>query len=222
MASLLSKVKVLISASLHSLLDDALRQNSLQVFDEYIRQAERSIDAFQDTMVELAASVKMLKRKYDEAATDAARLDLTVDNLLKADKETLAKVTMNKLNHQTEIARVYKQQLDRQGQTYQTLYDVIAVLNSKVDTLKMQREQVAVLLQLVRTKNIASRSIKDVQAIADNNTKALVENVQSQLDTADARLEVATSRLSDQIDQEVDNAELNTQLDARRAKLGLT
>ncbi len=222
MASLLSKVKVLISASLHSLLDDALRQNSLQVFDEYIRQAERSIDAFQDTMVELAASVKMLKRKYDEASNEAAKLDLTVDNLLKADKETLAKVTMNKLNHQTEIARVYKQQLDRQGQTYQTLYDVIAVLNSKVDTLKMQREQVAVLLQLVRTKNIASRSIKDVQAIADNNTNELVENVKTQLDTADARLEVATSRLSDQIDQEVDNAELNTQLDARRAKLGLT
>ncbi len=222
MQTLLGKVKILISATLHSIVDQALQANSLDVFDEYIRQAERSMDALKDAMVDLGASVKMLKRKYDEAANDAAKLDLDVDQLLKADKTTLARVTQSKLNQQTEIAKVYQSQFQKQSSTYQTLYDVITVLQSKVDMLHSQRDQVAVLLQLVKTKKIAARSIKDVQSIADDRTKAIVEDVKTQLDNADARLEVATSRLSDQIDEETDNVELNAQLEQRRAKLGLS
>ncbi len=222
MQTLLGKVKVLISATLHSIVDQALQSNSLEVFDEYIRQAERSISAFKDAMVDLGASVKTLKRKYDEAADAAAKLDFEVDQMLKANKTTLARVTQSKLNQQTEIARVYQDQFQKQSHTYQTLYDVVSVLQSKVDTLHAQRDQVAVLLQLVKTKKLAARSIKDVQTIADDRTASIVEDVKTQLDNADARLEVATSRLSDQIDAETDNAELNTQLEQRRAKLGLS
>ncbi len=221
MASLLSKVKTLVSATLHSIVDSALRANSLEVFDEYIRQAERSIEAFKETMVDLGASVKMLKRKYDEAADEAAKLDLTIDQLVKQGKDTLAKITINKFNQQSEIARTYQAQLKRQSDTYQLLYDLIVVLQSKIDMLHTEREQVAVLLQLLKSKQIAAKSIKDVQTIADGRTKDIVDDVKSRLDQADARLEVATSRLSDQIDAEVDNEELNSQLEARRAKLGL-
>ena len=39
MASLLSKVQTLISANLHSLVDNALKANSVAVLDEYIRQS---------------------------------------------------------------------------------------------------------------------------------------------------------------------------------------
>ena len=222
MQTLLGKVKTLLSATLHSIVDQALQSKSLDVFDEYIRQAERSTSAFKETMIELGGSIKTLKRKYDESADGAAKLDFEVDTLLKANKTTLARVTQDKLNKQTEIARVYQDQLQKQSATYQTLYDVTTVLESKVDTLRAQREQVAVLLQLVKTKKIAARSIKDVADIADDKTASIVENVKTQLDQADSRLEVATSRLSDQIDNEVGNVELNAQLEQRRAKLGLS
>ena len=43
--TLLGKVQILISATLHSLLDRALDSNSLAVFDEYIRDAEQSTRA---------------------------------------------------------------------------------------------------------------------------------------------------------------------------------
>lgn len=222
MQTLLGKVKTLLSATLHSIVDQALQSKSLDVFDEYIRQAERSTAAFKETMIELGGSIKTLKRKYDESAVGAAKLDFEVDTLLKANKTTLARVTQDRLNKQTEIARVYQDQLQKQSATYQTLYDVTTVLESKVDTLRAQREQVAVLLQLVKTKKIAARSIKDVADIADDKTASIVENVKTQLDQADSRLEVATSRLSDQIDNEVGNVELNAQLEQRRAKLGLS
>ncbi len=222
MQTLLGKVKILVSATLHSIVDQALQSNSLEVFDEYIRQAQRSMEALKDAMIDLGASIKTLKRKYDEAADAAAKLDFQVDQLLKANKTTLARVTQDKLNHQTEIARVYQDQFKKQSTTYQTLYDVVSVLQSKVDMLNAQRDQVAVLLQLVKSKRLAARSIKDVQSIADDKTAAIVEDVKTQLDNADSRLEVATSRLSDQIDAETSNSELNAQLEQRRAKLGLT
>jgi phage shock protein A len=220
--SLLGKIKILISATLHSLFDQALRSNSLAVFDEYIREAEQSMETLKSALVDLVVTVKTLKRKYEAAADEAAKLDLQVDAALQADKTVIAKVAQTKLNNQLDIARTYQDQYQKQTATYKTLNDTVDILQSKVDILHSQRDQVATLLQLIKSKNVIARSIKDVQDIADDRTKRIVEDVRTQLDTADARLEVATTRLSDQIDTEIEDAQLDAQLDARRQRLGLT
>ncbi|MCC7446238.1 MAG: PspA/IM30 family protein [Anaerolineae bacterium] len=220
--TLLGKIQILISASLHSLFDQALRSNSLAVFDEYIRDAERSMETLKSALVDLSVTIKTLRAKYDDAADDAAKLDLQVDAALKADKNVLAKVAQSKLNQQLDIARTYKEQYEKQSETYNTLLEVVQVLQAKVDILHSQRDQVATLLQLIKSKNIVSTSIKDIQTIADDRTARIVEDVRTQLDTADARLEVATTRLSDQMSDEVGDAQLNAQLEARRQRLGLT
>jgi len=220
--SLLGKIKILVNATLHSLVDRALESNSLGVFDEYIREAEQSMETLKSALVDLRATTQMLKRKYDEASDEAAKLDMQVDAALKVNKAMLAKIAQSKLNQQLDIAKTYQEQYQKQVVTFTTLTDIVQVLQSKVEVLYSQRDQVATLLQLVRSKNVIAHSIKDVQDIADDKTARIVESVKTQLDTADARLEVATSRLSDQIDQEVGDAQLNAQLEARRQRLGLT
>ncbi len=220
--TLLGKIKILISATLHSIVDRALESNSLGVFDEYIRDAEQSMEALRSALLDLAGTIKTLKVRYESAADEAAKLDLEVDAALKAGKTVLAKIAQSQLNQQLEIARTYQEQYQKQGTTFKTLKDVVDVLQSKVEILYSQREQVATLLQLVKSKNVIARSIKDVQSIADDRTAKIVESVRTQLDTADAKLEVATSRLSDQIDQEIGDATLNAQLESRRQRLGLT
>lgn len=219
--SLLSKIGVLVSATLHSILDRALQSNSLGVFDEYIRQAESSMRLLEDALVDLKATVKGLAGKYDRAADDAARLDLEVDQLLKAGKESLAKATMLRMNSALDIARSYKDQYEKQKTAVDTLVEVVHVLHAKVDVLKSQREQVATFLQLIKTKNIAARSIKDIEKISDTKTAAIIEDVRSQLDVADARLEVATTRLSTEIEAGIGDATLEAQLEERRQRLGL-
>jgi phage shock protein A len=220
--SLLGKIKILIGASLHGLVDRALESNSVAVFDQYIRDAEQSMTLLKSAITDLAATTKMLRRKYDEAADEAARYDLQVDAALKAGKDTLAKVTQSKLNQQLEIAKTYKEQYEKEQSTFGTLTDVVQVLQAKVDVLHTQRDQVATLLQLVKSKNLIARSIKDVQQISDDKTKRIVEDVKTQLDTADARLEVASSRLSTQIDDAVADSQLENQLESRRQRLGLS
>lgn len=220
--TLLGKIRILISASLHSLLDQALNSNSLAVFDEYIREAEHSMETLKSALVDLSATIKTLSARYNEAANEAAKLDLQVDESLKANKNVLAKVAQTKLNQQLDIARTYQEQYQKQKETYDTLLEVVQVLQAKVDVLYSQRDQVAVLLQLIKSKNLVSHSIKDIQSIADDKTRNIVEQVKTELDTADSRLEVATSRLSNQIEDEVNDAGLNAQLEARRARLGLS
>ncbi len=219
--SLLGKIGLLISATLHSIVDRALESNSLGVFDEYIRQAETSMRLLRDALIDLRATIKSLKTKYEAAANDAAKLDLQVDAALKADKETLAKATMLRVNNQLEIAHTYKDQLDKQGSTYETLIEVVDVLQAKVDVLKTQREQVASLLELIKSKSIIARSIKDIEKISDSKAAQIVDKVRSDLDTADARLEVATSRLSTQLETTLEDATLEAQLEERRSRLGL-
>ena len=220
--SLLQKIGILISATLHSIVDRALQSNSLGVFDEYIRQAEASMKLIEDALIDLKVTVKSLQVKYDRAADEAARLDLQVDQAIKAGKESLAKATMLRMNNQLEIAQTYKAQHEKQAHTYQTLIEVVQVLDSKVAVLKSQREQVATLLELIKSKQIAARSIKDIQKISDTRAQAIVEDVRARLDMADEGLEQATSRLSAQIDMEIGDAELEAQLEERRARLGLS
>lgn len=219
--SFFTKLQILISASLHSIVDRALEQNSLGVFDEYIRQAENSMATLKSAMVDMNASIKTLKRKYDESANEAATLDIQVDQALKSGKETLAKAQLTRLNAQLDIARTYQDQYEKQSHTYATLLEVVQILQAKVDVLSEQRDQVATLLELIKSKKIIARSIKDVRNITDDRTAKIVDNVRSQLDQADARLEVATSRLSDEIQEEVGDANLEAQLEERRQKLGL-
>lgn len=220
--SLLQKIGILVSATLHSIVDRALESNSLGVFDEYVRQAENSMRLIEDALVDLKVTVKSLEVKYNRAADEAAKLDLQIDQAIKGGKDLLAKATMLRMNSQLEIAKTYKEQFDKQSNAYRTLLEVIQVLDAKVATLKSQRDQVATLLELVKSKKIVVRSIKDIEKISDTKATAIVENVRTQLDQADARLEMATARLSTAIDQEVGDVELETQLEERRARLGLS
>src|SRR5262249_12299800 len=115
--SLLGKIRILISASLHSLLDRALESNSLAVFDDYIRQAQSSMETLRSALIDLKVTVKTLAVKYDQSADEAAKLDLQVDAALKANKTVLAKAIQTKLNSELDIAHTYKDQYEKQSAT---------------------------------------------------------------------------------------------------------
>ncbi len=220
--NLLQKIGVLISATLHSIVDRALQANSVAVFDEYIRQAENSMKLIQSALVDLKTTVRTLHAKYNQAADEAARLDLQIDQALRAGREALAKAHMVRLNSLMEIAQTYKTQYERQSRAYNLLTETVQILQSKVDVLHAQRDQVATMLELIRSKNIVARSIKDIDKVSDTRTRQIMEDVRSQMDMADARLEMAASRLSAEIEAQAGDLTLEAQLEERRQRLGLT
>jgi phage shock protein A len=224
MASLLEKVSTLISANLHAMVDSALKANSLAVFDEYIRQAENNLDALEDAAATIGGNVKTLKRKVDQYQADASKLDAQIDELLRQGKEDLAAAVQSKLNSTNGLLTQYKTDYDRTQVEYQKLLDSKLKLEAKMTTIKQQREEMEALLELAKAKEKtigAIRSLKDLEGVGDADIARVTEGIRARLDKADARTEMATSRLSEQVDDALGRAEIDVQLAERKRRLGM-
>ena len=224
MASLLSKVQTLISANLHSLVDNALKANSVAVLDEYIRQAEDNLDDLQDALVTVRGQVKTLKRKYDMFQAEADQLDADIDRLLKLGKEDLAVAAQSQYNSKAALAQEYKSQYEKQQIEADKLGDARLKLEAKMTTIKQEREHMLALLELAKSKEIAAktiRSLDDVQGIGDSDIARVGEQIRARLDRADAEMETHATSLEAQMDDVLGKAGLEDQLAERKRRLGL-
>lgn len=224
MASLLSKVQTLISANLHSLVDNALKANSVAVLDEYIRQAEDNLDDLQDALVTVRGQVKTLKRKYDMFQAEADQLDADIDRLLKLGKEDLAVAAQSQYNSKAALAQEYKEQYEKQQVEADKLSDAQLKLQAKMTTIKQEREHMLALLELAKSKEItakAIRSLDDLQGIGDSDIARVGEQIRARLDRADAEMETHSTSLEAQMDEVLGKAGLEDQLAERKRRLGL-
>jgi len=224
MASLLDKVNTLISANLHSMIDKALESNNLKVMDEYIRQAEKNLDALEDSAATVGGTVKTLKRKYDEISAKVEKLDRDIDLLLTKNKNDLAMATQSDLNSKKQLAQEYYEQWQQQEGEYKKLMDAKLKLEVRLEGIRQEREQIKALLELAEAKKITTktiRSIEDLQGSGDADARRIGDQIRARLDKIDAESEMVSSRLQNQVDDVIGAAELEDQLAERRSRLGL-
>jgi phage shock protein A len=225
MASLLDKVGTLIKANLHAMVDQALKANSLAVFDQYIRDAENNLEALEDAAATVGGNVKTLGRKVEQYTADSAKQDADIDALLKQGKDELAAAVQAKLNTTTELLAQYQGSYQKTQVEYQKLMDAKLKLEAKLTTIKQEREEMQALLDLAKSKERtvgAIRSLKDLEGVGDADIARITEGIRSRLDQAEARAEIETSRLESQVDEALGKAELDNQLAERKKRLGLS
>ena len=78
------------------------------------------------------------------------------------------------------------------------------------------------LVELTEAKKTTTRTIKSLDAlsnVSDKEVSGLAEQIRARLDTEDARLDMATRNISDQIDDVVRSGEIDRQLEERRRRL---
>lgn len=224
MASLLEKVRVLISANLHDLVDQALKQNSIAVINQYIRQVEDNLEDLEDAALTVGGQVKTLQRKYEEYRAKAEELDRSIDILLKENKEELAVAQQSKYNSTTRLAEEYKEQYGRQQAEYQKLLDAKVKLEAKLATIKQEREELQALLDLAKSKEITYKtmqSLEDLMGTGDADIARIAESIRTRLDKAAAQSELMASRLEAQVDEVLERDLIDTQLAERKKRLGL-
>jgi phage shock protein A len=225
MASLLDKVGTLIRANLHSMVDQALKSNSVAVLDEYIRQAENNLEDLEDAAATVGGNVRTLERKYTEYEAKADELDRNIDLLLQKGKDELAVAAQSKLNSTRRLADDYKAQWEQQQREYQALINAKLKLEAKLTTIKQEREELQALLELAKSKEITARAIQsldDVVGVGDSDVARIGESIRARLDKASARSELAASRLEDQMDEVLEHSAIDIQLEERKRRLGLT
>lgn len=220
--TLFEKINTLISANLHGLVDRALEANSVQVMDEYIRQVERNLDALEDSAATVGGTVKTLKRKYEEFAAAAEKLDRDIDTLIIKGKNDLAAAAQSELNTKQQLAQEYYEQWQDQEQHYQRMLDMRLKLESKLTTIKQEREHLRALIELAEAKKTTIKTVKSLDQLAstgDDQVNDLAQRIRANLDREDARLEVATRNVSEQIEEAVRGGEIERQLEERRRRL---
>jgi phage shock protein A len=222
MASFIDKVNTLISANLHSIVDRALEQNSVAVMDEYIRQAEKNLEALEDSAATVGGTVKTLKRKYEEFSQKAEKLDRDIDTLILKGKDDLAAAAQAELNTQQQLSQEYFEQWQQQEQQYQQMLDMRVKLEGRLTAIRQEREHLRALIELTEAKKVTTKTIKSLDNLAsvgDKEISGLADQIRARLDSEDARLEMATRNVSDQIDEAVRSGEIDRQLEERRRRL---
>jgi phage shock protein A len=224
MASLLEKVSILIKANMHYMVDQALKANSVAVFDQYIREIENNLDELGDAVATVGGQVKTIQRKRDEYQAQADKLDRDIDLFLTEGNESLAVAAQAKLNSVRRTATTYSEQLVTLEKEYQNLRDAKLKLEAKLATTKQEKEELQALLELAKAKEISNktiRSLDDLVGSTDQDVSGVAEGIRARLDKASAESEMLSSSLDKQMDEALERREIDSQLIERKRRLGL-
>jgi phage shock protein A len=224
MASLFNKLLTLFKATLHDVADRAIERSDLSIYDEYIRQAEREVEQYKRTIAPLYAQVQTSKRRRDNLANQAARLDAAIDQFLMRNKKTEAMVTQKQLSSALSLIKTYDESLVKQVSALEKLEDVKVKLEGRLAIAKQEREELAYLLQLAQAKEASSQAMKSLDSLtrsSDSEMARAAENIRRRLDHADATWEIQAGSLDNQLDDAMNSLEVESELAARMERLGL-
>jgi phage shock protein A len=224
MASLFRKLRTLFKATLHEMADQALQKSDLAVYDDYIRQAEREVNEFKQTIVPMIAQVKTTRRRREALANRAAELDFTVDQFLRQGRQTEAMVTQKQLSSLLEMIKTYDGSLQRQVTAAERLEDVRVKLEGRLAIAKQEREELAYLLQLAKAKEISSQAMRSLDSLmgqGDADVARAAENIRRRLDHADAAWEIQAGSLDNQLNDAMQSLEVEAELARRMERLGI-
>lgn len=225
MASLLEKIGTLVSANLNDLVNRALEQNSPAVFDQYIRDIEGNLAKLEDAAAAVGGEVKGIRRRLEDKQEEVERLDLAIDAFLLAGNNTAATASQAKLNSANRMVESYSESLSQQDGEFKNLLSAKVKLEAKLATMKAEREEIAALLELAKSKELVVRTVKDLKNLAgdgDADMARIANGIRARLDKASTASELQSASLEAQIDDVLGGSELDAQLAARKAKLGLS
>ena len=224
MATLLEKVSTLISANLHSLVDQALKTNSLAVIDQYIRQVEDHLEDLEDAAATVGGEVKSIKSKLNDLEQKEDELDRAIDAFLMEGNEETAVAAQSKLNSTRRLVGTYEEQVVRLHDEYQKLLDAKVKLEARLSTMKQEREELQALLELAKSKEIAVHAMKgldDLMGSGDTDISRIAGSIYARLDKATTAAEMRAASLDEQIDEVLERDVLDRQLAERKKKLGI-
>ena len=225
MATLLDKVTTLISANLHALVDKALKANSMAVIDQYIRQVENHLEDLEDAAATIGGEAKAIKRKLADLEQLEREVDQAVDAFLTEGNDAAATAAQSKLNSTQRLVETYQEQLVRLESEFQKLLDAKVKLEARLATMKQQREELQALLDLAKSKEIAAKAMKSLDAMVgsgDSDISRIAQGIYTRLDKATTAAEIEAKDLEAQIDDVLDRKAIDSQLAKRKKKLGIT
>ncbi|MBM4460138.1 MAG: hypothetical protein FJ011_20645 [Chloroflexi bacterium] len=226
MASLLEKIQTLVAADLNRLVDRALQSNEPAVFQHHIRELQRLQEQVADQLVSARAEITQLRRRSDEMLALVVKQDQEVDQLLRSGLHEDALAAQDRLNQNRLASARLVEQVERLEAQYARMIEAKAQLDARVVALEKSEPEVEGLVGLARAKELTAAAIKsldDLEGSGDPDVARLVGSVRSRLAEAEAQIHALEQRglARGETPEVLKRKELESQLEARKARLGL-
>ncbi|MCS6801281.1 MAG: hypothetical protein NZ773_04990 [Dehalococcoidia bacterium] len=220
--SILDRVSLLISANINAVLDKALSMNRLAVFDEYLNRMGEAYESLQTAEGIERGRTRTLTRQLEEIEAEVAKLDSDVDRLLQKGERTLAAARQAVLNTKLGLLEDIRENLQQSQQEAEKLADAKAKLQAQIEITRARRQELVSLLEQKRASELRLKAQQGIRDIGDKSkTDALIERARQELELAQGKEEAARDTLEARIDAVLGADEIEQQLAAREARLGL-
>ncbi|MDP2663412.1 MAG: hypothetical protein Q8R28_22080 [Dehalococcoidia bacterium] len=226
---ILGKVKLLLTANIHDLLDRALNTNKPAVFDEQINVLQGSLEKITVCLGESIGREKTLTRETDDLKEQLAKIDEEMDRLLdleEREKDQLKRASISGLttnrqasyNSLSQVLELKVDQLaDTQAQTVQ-LQDAKLKLDARVDMLRAQKARLLALIGERKAAEAQGRVLSTTDLLSRFSPESLIREEEEAVERARGIVAARSSSVEQQIDDLLGNDQLQQQIEERRAR----
>lgn len=227
MASILGKVKVLLSASFHDMIDKALKSNPIKTLNEYLREHEEALDQMRNDRAVALGSLRSATRKVIETQDMIARIEAEIEAILTdADdaNDYLAENLAQDLIGQEEKLAVFNQAYDSALRANRALQMAEAKMQGRITSLRNQIELLkAIKFEADIKKMSADKLISSARMISSGTTsvEALAESIKQERDKADAEFDIAMETMDGSLEDSTRQSRASARLEQIRNRLGI-
>jgi phage shock protein A len=227
MASVIDKVKLLLSASFNAMIDQALKRDPIKTLNEYLRQHQEALDQMRNDRAVAVGAMKTASRKVLETQELIQRIEAEIEAALTDNDETndyLAENLAQDLVGQEEKLQVLTQAQESTVRANKALQMADAKLQGRIISL---RNQIA-LLEAIKfeadiKKMSADKLISSARMISSGTTsvEALAEDIRRERDKADAQFEIAMDTMDGTLEDGMRDSKASARLAEIRNRLGI-
>lgn len=227
MASLMQKVKTLLQASFHDMIDKALKSNPIKTLNQYLREHEEALADMQSDRTVALGALKTANRKVIEVQDLIERIESEIEAILTDDDMTndyLAENLAEDLIGQEEKLNVLIQARESAMRTNTALQKAEAKMQGRIISLRNQIELLkAIKFEADIKKMSADKLITSARMISSGTTsvEAIAEDIKRQRDKADAKFEVAMDTMDTHLQDQSRQSRASARLAQIRNRLGI-
>jgi phage shock protein A len=227
MASILDKVKTLLSASFNDMIDQALKKNPIKILNEYLRQHEEALDGMRSDRALALGAAKTAGRKVTESQDLAERIEAEIEAVLTDDdpeNDYLADNLAQDLIGQEEMLKVLQKAYESAVRVNKALQMAESKMRGRIISLRNQISLLEAIKFEADIKRIsADRLISSAKMISSGSTsvEALAEEIKLKRDRADAKFEIAMGTMDGALEDGSNQTRASARLAQIRNRLGV-
>lgn len=193
--SLLGKIELLLSASAHELIDNALKAKNVAVMNEQIRRLIEAREDTDETISLVTADLRIEQDKNAGLIATIAQDKERATTLKRADKMSQAGILVKQYMKKEESLLKSNSAIEEMKKELETFDQARMMVESAISELETSRDNVERALRIAKSKTLQVNTVEDVTKIlAGQGVSGIEEWAERTKVQAGVRLEQTMAR----------------------------